>query len=173
MKDARALIHSLAAADLPRSSWYYPQTQKGDYEEIAPEHPECGLSRIMAELREVHDCAVKHKVVERLLRLSDLHTIRGTRQRRPGGIRNAIPEVGDTAPLVPRMDRTRSLQVFYTEVTEESHANGRRKAVLMPIIGHTRKPAVSWAVGKTGTTEVAFRARRRARETVGSFGIPY
>jgi len=48
----------------------------------------------MADLREVHDCVVNHKVVERLLRLWDLRIIRGTRKRRPSGIRKAILEVG-------------------------------------------------------------------------------
>ena len=63
-------------------------------EEIARQHPEYGLPRIMADLREVHDCVVNHKVVERLLRLWDLRIIRGTRKRRPSGIRKAILEVG-------------------------------------------------------------------------------
>jgi len=126
----------------------------------------------MADLREVHDCAVNHKVVERLLRLWDLRIIRGTRKRRPSGIRKAILEVGGKANLVAQMDRIELFQVVYTDFTEISYANGCRKAVLMPIIGHTSKLACGWAVGKTGTTEVALRAWRRARETLSGFGIP-
>lgn len=183
VKDAYGLNRSLAAADLPKSTWYYHQNEKVDYEEkyrhlkpiledIARQHPEYGLPRIMAELREVHDCAVNHKVVERLLRLWDLRIIRGTRKRRPSGIRKAILEVGDKANLVAQMDRIELFQVVYTDFTEISYANGCRKAVLMPIIGHTSKLACGWAVGKTGTTEVALRAWRRARETLSGFGIP-
>jgi len=70
------------------------------------------------------------------------------------------------------MDRIELFQVVYTDFTEISYANGCRKAVLMPIIGHTSKLACGWAVGKTGTTEVALRAWRRARETLSGFGIP-
>jgi len=183
VKDTFGLNRSLAAVELPKSTWYYHQNEKVDYkekhrhlkpilEEIARQHPEYGLPRIMAELREVHDCAVNRKVVERLLRLWDLRIIRGIRKRRPGGIRKAILEVGNRANLVAQMDRIELFQVVYTDFTEISYANGCRKVVLMPIIGHISKLACGWAVGKTGTTEVALRAWRRAREPLDGFGIP-
>jgi hypothetical protein len=74
VKDAKeiyGLNRSLAAIDLAKSTWYYHQNDKVDYEEkyqhlkpileaIAREHLEYGLPRIMVELREVHDCSVNH-----------------------------------------------------------------------------------------------------------------
>ena len=184
LKDTYGLNRSLSAAQLAKSTWYYHQNDKVDYaekhrdlrsipEEIARDHHEYGLPRIMAELQEVYDCGVNHKVVERLLRLWHLRIMRGTRRRKPSGIRKAILEVGDRANLVAQMDEIGLFQVVYTDFTELAYADGSRKAVLMPIIGHTSKLACGWAVGETGTTEVALRARRRARETLGGLGIPY
>ena len=62
-KDTYGLNRSLAAAELPKSTWYYHQNDKVDYEEkykdlksvlqeIARQHPEYGRPRIMAELGE-------------------------------------------------------------------------------------------------------------------------
>jgi len=183
-KDTYGLNRLLAAAELPKSTWYYHQEDKVDYkekyrglktilEEIAREHPEYGRPRIMAELREVYDCAVNHKVVERLLRLWDLRIMRGTRQRKPSGIRKAILEVGDRVNLVAQMDRIGLLRVVYTDFTELLYANGSRKAVLMPIIGHTSKLACGWAVGESGNTTVALRAWSRARDTLRHLGVAY
>jgi transposase InsO family protein len=184
VKDTFGLNRSLAAAELAKSTWYYHQNDKVDYaekyrdlkgilEEIAREHPEYGLPRIMAELREVYDCGVNHKVIERLLRLWDLRIMRGTRRRKPSGIRKAILEVGNRANLVAQMDDIGLFRVLYTDFTELTYANGSRRAVLMPIVGHTSKLACGWAVGKTGNTAVALRAWRRAREKLHRLGIPY
>jgi len=184
VKDTYGLNRALAAAELPKSTWYYHQNDKVAYEEkykhlkavlekIAREHPTYGLPRIMAELREVYDCGVNHKVVERLLRLWDLRILRGTRRCRPSGIRKAILAVGDRANLVAQMGEVDLFEVLYTDFTELSYANGHRKAVLMPIIGHTTKLACGWAVGEIGNTTVALRAWRRAKETLGSLGVPY
>jgi len=184
VKDTYSLNRSLAAAELPKSTWYYHQNDEVGYAEksrdlepilqkIAREHPKYGLPRAMPELLGVHGCGVNHKVVERLLRLWDLRILRGTRQRKPSGIRKAILKVDNRANLVAQMNAIGLFRVMYTDFTELSYANGGRKAVLMPIIGHTSKLACGRAVGETGTTELALRAWRRARETLGGLGIPY
>ena len=80
VKDIYGLNCALAAVGLPKSTWYYHQNDKVDYEEkyahlkpmletIAREYPEYGLPRIMPELRQVYHCPVNHKVVEQLLDL--------------------------------------------------------------------------------------------------------
>ena len=127
----------------------------------------------MAELREVYDCGVNHKVVERLLRLWDLRILRGTRQRKPNGIRKAILEVGDRPNLVAQTDEIGLFQVVYTDFTELVHANGSGKAVLMPIIGHTSKLICGWAIGESGNTSVAIRAWGRAKGAFRRLGVPY
>jgi len=184
VKDTYGLNRSLAAARLPKSTWYYHQNDKVDYEEkyrdlkpileeIAREHPKYGLPRIMAELREVYDCGVNHKVVERLLRLWDLRIMRGTRRRKPSGVRKAILEVGDRANLVAQANEIGLFRVVYTDFTELVYANGSRKAVLMPIIGHTSKLICGWAIGESGNTSVAMRAWRRAKGTFRRLRIPF
>ena len=184
VKDTYGLNRSLAAAELAKSTWYYHQNDKVDYEEkyrdlkpileeIARKHPEYGLPRIMPELREVYDCGVNHKVVERLLRLWDLRILRGTRQRKPSGIRKAILKVGERANLVGQMNGIGLFRVMYTDFTELPYANGRRKAVLMAIIGHTSKLACGWAVGQSGNTSVALRAWRRTKGTFSRLKVLY
>ena len=184
VKDRYGLNRALAAADLPKSTWYYHQNDKVDYEEkyshlkpiveaIARKHPEYGLPRIMVELRDVYHCSVNHKVVERLLGLWDLRILRGTRRRRPSGIHKAILEVGEMANLVAQTEEIGLFQVLYTDFTELVYADGHRKAVLMPIIGHTSKMACGWAVGESADTGLALQAWERAKKTFERLGIPY
>ena len=183
-KDRYGLNRALAAADLRKSTWYYHQNDKVDYEEkysrlkpileaIARKHPEYGLPRIMVELRDVYHCSVNHKVVERLLGLWDFRILRGTRRRRPSGIHKAILEVGEMANLVAQMAEIGLFQVLYSDFTELVYADGHRKAVLMPIIGHTSKLACGWAVGESGDTALALQAWERAKKTFRRLGIPY
>jgi putative transposase len=181
-RDIYGLNRSLAAVDLAKSTWYYHQNDKVDYEEkyqhlkpileaIAREHPEYGLPRIMVELREVYGCGVNHKVVERLLRLWDLRILRGTRRPTPSGIYKAILEVGDKANLVAQKDGIGLFEVVYTDFTELVYADGHRKAVLMPIIAHTSKLACGWAVGETGDTRLALQAWEGAKQVLRSLGV--
>jgi len=184
LKDRYGLNRALAAADLPKSTWYYHQNDKVDYEDkythlkpileaIARKHPEYGLPRIMVELQDVYHCSVNHKVVERLLGLWDLRILRGTRRRRPSGIHKAILEVGEMANLVAQTEEIGLFQVLYTDFTELVYADGHRKAVLMPIIGHTSKMACGWAVGESADTGLALQAWERAKKTFQCLGIAY
>jgi putative transposase len=181
-RDTYGLNRSLAAVDLAKSTWYYHQNDKVDYEgkyqhlkpileAIAREHPEYGLPRIMVELREVYSCGVNHKVVERLLRLWDLRILRGARRSSPSGIYKAILEVGDKANLVAQKDEIGLFEVVYTDFTELVYADGQRKVVLMPIIAHTSKLACGWAVGETGDTHLALQAWEGAKRMFRSLGI--
>jgi len=184
VKDTCGLNRALAAADLPKSTWYYHQNDKVDYERkyahlrriletIARKYPEYGLPRIMVELREVHRCHINHKVVERLLGLWDFCILRGARRRKPSGIQRAILEVGEHANLVAQMAEIDLFQVLYTDFTELLYANGHRKAILMPIIGHTSKMAFGWAIGESANTPLALQAWERSKQTCQQLEVHY
>ncbi len=183
-KDAYGLNLSLATVDLPKSTWYYRRKHKVDYadkyahllpilEEIAREHPEYGVPRIMPELREKYGVQVNHKVVERLLSIRDLVILRNVHRPSPSGIQQAITQVGKLANLVAQMEEIGLFQVVYTDFTELVYADGQRKAMLIPIIGHASKMAYGWAVGESANTALALQAWRRARETFQDMNIPY
>jgi transposase InsO family protein len=182
VKDTYGLNLALAAVDLPKSTWYYHQNDKVDYEEkyahlraileaIARKYPEYGLPRIMAELRDVYHCQVNHKVVERLLGLWDLSILRGTRRRKPSGVQRAILEAGEQANLVAQMAEIGLFQVLYTDFTELLYAEGCRKAILMPIIGHASKMAFGWAVGESDDTGLALQAWERAKRAFQELNV--
>jgi putative transposase len=182
VKDAHGLNCALAAVELPKSTWYYHQNDKVDYEEkyghlkpileaIARKYPEYGLPRIMAELRDVHDCHVNHKVVERLLRVWDLRILRGTRRRKPSGVYRAILEAGKLANLVAQMEEIGLFEVVYTDFTELLYADGGKKAFLMPIVGHASKAAFGWAVGESNDTALALQAWERAKRTFQGLNV--
>ena len=183
-KDTYGLNLTLAAIDLPKSTWYYHQRHKVAYEEkyaylfpildkIAREHPEYGVPRIMPELRDVYHIGVNHKVVERLLGMWDLSILRSTHRPRPSCVRKVIIEAGERANLVAQMDEIELFQVVYTDFTEILYADGRRKAILMPIIGHVSKMAFGWAVGQSRGTFLALQAWERAKETFRQMDISY
>jgi putative transposase len=174
---------ALAAIDLPKSTWYYHQKRKGAYEEkytylfpildeIARDHPEYGVPRIMPELREAYHVDVNHKVVERLLGIWDLSILRSTHRPRPSCVRKVILEAGERANLVAQME-IGLFQVVYTDFTEIVYAGGHRKAVLMPIIGHVSKAAFGWAVGQSRGTALALQAWEHAKKTFQQLGISY
>jgi putative transposase len=184
VKERYGLNLALAAAELPKSTWYYHQNHKLSYEEkyahllpvletIAREHPEYGVPRIMPELREEHGCDVNHKVIERLLGLWDLLILRSTRRPKPSSVQQAINEAGERANLVAQMEEIGLFEVLYTDFTELLYADGHRKASLMPIIGHTSKMAFGWAVGESADTVLALQAWERAKETFQWLAIPF
>jgi len=183
-KDTHGLNLTLAAIDLPKSTWYYHQKHKVAYEdkyadlfpileEIARAHPEYGVPRIMPELRQEHHIDVNHKVVERLLGIWDLSILRSTHRPRPSSVQKAITEVGELANLVAQMDEIGLLQVVYTDFTEILYADGDRKAILMPIIGHVSKMAFGWAIGQSRGTALALQAWEYAKRTFQQMGISY
>ena len=182
VKGRCSLNLALVTVSLPKSTWYYHQKHKMDYEEkyadllpileeIARQHPEYGVPRIMPELREECDLDVNHKVVERLLGIWDLSILRSTRRPKPSSIRQAITEAGDLANLVAQLEEIGLFQVLYTDFTELRYAGGRRKALLISIIGHASKLAYGWAVGEHPDTPLALKAWDRAKETCRQLDI--
>ena len=184
VKDTYSLNLALATVELPKSTWYYHQKHKVDYEEkyahlrsileeIARDHPEYGVPRIMPELRDEYKVAVNHKVVERLLGTWDLSILCSTHRPRPSSIQRAITEAGGLANLVAQMEEIGLFQVVYTDFTELVYTNGQRKAILMPIIGHTSKIAFGWAVGESANTVLALQAWKRAKGTFQELNISF
>jgi putative transposase len=184
VKDTYGLNVALTTVGLPKSTWYYHEKQKVDYEEkyayllpvldeIARKHPEYGVPRIMPELREEYDLDVNHKVVERLLGIWDLSIVRSTHRPRPSSIRQAITKAGGLANLVAQLEEIGLFQVLYTDFTELRYADGRRKAFLIPIIGHASKLAYGWAVGGHADTSLALQAWQQGKETCRQLDIAY
>ncbi len=183
-KDTHGLNLALATIDLPKSTWYYHQKRKVGYEEkyadlfpileeIARAHPEYGVPRMMPELRDEHHIDINHKVVERLLGIWDLSILRSTHRPRPSSVQKAITEAGGLANLVAQIDEIGLFQVVYTDFTEILYADGDRKAILMPIIGHVSKMAFGWAVEQSRGTALALQAWEHAKRTFQQIGISY
>jgi transposase InsO family protein len=178
------LNRTLAATDLPKSTWHYHRTRKVGYEdkyarlwpeleEIARQHPEYGILRTTAELRDHYGCQVNHKVIQRLHQLWDLRLLRSTRKPKPSKVRQAIVEAGERANLVALLEQIELFQVAYTDFTELLYANGKHKAHLMPIIDHVCKLVYGWAVGEGPDAQVALQAWERTKETCRQLDIPY
>ena len=175
---------TLKAADLPKSTYYYHQNEKVDYEEkysylkpkldeIIDEHPGYGRDKIKTELEENHGLTVNHKVITRLLRLWDFKLARAARSSEPSPVRQAISEASGDLNLVKDLNEEEIslFDVLYTDFTEIRHSNGGVKAWLIPVIGHRSKLIFGWAVGKSTTTEVASRAWEDTRETYEDYDI--
>jgi hypothetical protein len=74
---------------------------------------------------------------------------------------------------VAQKDGIGLVEVVYTDFTELVYADGRRKAVLMPIIAHTSKLACGWAVGETGDTRLALQVSIFARDWATGFRLSW
>ena len=181
-RQGHTLPAALAAVELPRSTWYYHQRRRASYgrkyghlreplETIARRHPEYGYRRTTVELGETYGQRVNHKVVQRLHRLWDLPLIRGTRPPKPSGIRQVITAAGDRINLVMGKETIRPFEVAHADFTELVYANGHRKAKLIPIIDHTTKLVLGWAVGEHAVTQLALAAWKRASRSLQRHGV--
>jgi putative transposase len=181
---AYGLNRALAAVDLPRSTWHYHRTHKVSYEdkyaplwpaleEIARQHPEYGVLRTTAELRDRYGRRVNHKVVQRLHQVWDLRLSRSTHKPKPSKVRQAIVEAGERANLVARLEQIGLFQVAYTDFTELLYANGKHRAHLIPIVDHVSKLVYGWAVGEGPDARVALQAWKRTKGTCRRLAIPY
>lgn len=176
------LAPALAALELSKSTWYYHRRHKISYErkwgylrsileQIARRHPEYGYRRTTEELRKGWGLIINRKVIQRLHRLWDLALLRCVRIPKPSGIRRIILEAKGRANLVAPLKTIGLFQVTYTDITEICYAGGRRKAYLMPIIGHVSKKVYGWSLGERANLLLARTAWERARRTFRRLGI--
>lgn len=179
VRDTFGLGPTLRAVGLPPSTWHYWAAERRPYEAkyghlrsplevIAREHPEYGYRRTTTELREAHRQLVNHKVIQRLHQLWDLPLLRRTRPPRPSGVREVLTELGDRVNLVAGLEPIGPFEVAYTDFTELVYATG--KAQLIPIVDHTTKVALGWAVGARAVTELALQAWEAAKATLDRLG---
>jgi len=184
VRNEYSLTVALAAVELPKSSWYYHQNQKVSYkekyahlrpilEEIARNHPEYGYRRTQKELAETYQYPYSREVVRRLHRLWELRLLRSTQPPQPSPVRQTITAAGERVNLVAQRAEIGLFEVAYTDFTELPFANGRRKAYLMPILGHQSKIVYGWATADRANTQTALRAWARAKETFQALAIPY
>ena len=178
-REAHGLAPALRAAGLSRSTWYHHTRTRVRYAEkyahlesplkaIAEAHPEYGYRRTTAELRETYGYRVNRKVVARLHRLWDLPLRRTVTRPKPSAVRRAIDAAGPRANLLSGRPKAEigPLEVFYTDFTELVHADGTRKAWLIPILDHRAKYVPGFAVGASANSELALSAWTAAERTL-------
>lgn len=181
--EEHGLAPALAVVDLPKSTWYYHHNRKVAYEEkygslqeplegIARAHPEYGYRRTTRELRATYGYQINHKVVQRLHQLWDLPVLRSAKRPKGSDLRQVITAADGRMNLVANLEEIKLFQVAYTDFTELVYAEGRRKAQLIPIIGHVCKVVYGWAVGERATTELALTAWRETKKTFEECAIP-
>lgn len=178
------LAPALAALELAKSSWYYHQQQKVSYEQkyahlrpeleaIAQGHPDYGYRRTTVELNARIEPTVNRKVVQRLHQMWDFKLRRNVRPPKPSRLRQVITQAGERANLVAQLETIGLFEVVYTDFTELGYADGRRKAYLMPIIGHLSKFVFGWAVGPQANTDLALTAWAQAKVTFAQLAVDY
>jgi putative transposase len=184
VKQEYGLNMALRAIDLPKSTWYYRKKNKQCYEEkyshlkptiekIIGEHPEYGYPRIKVELEEEYKKVINHKVILKLLNIWDLKMLRVIRPKERSTARKVIEEAGSDANLVKKKQDIGLFEVAYTDFTKVPYDGGKREAWLIPIIGHTSKIILGWAVGKSANTELALTALEQMKETFNRLNISF
>jgi putative transposase len=170
----------LAALGLSKGTWSYAQ-KKRSYEErhsglrqplleIARQHPEYGYRRTNAELRD-RGIQVNRKVVARLHTAWDLAVIKRIRKPKASSLARLLKETGSRINLVANLCSIDDFEVLYTDFTEILYRRGRAKAQLMPIVDHSSKLVIGYALGEADNTELALAAWRRAKKTLKRYGV--
>ncbi len=176
------LTAALEAVELPKSTWYYQQ-ERVSYadkhqalrplvEQVVAEHPDYGIRRVTEELQQGHQQLVNRKVVARLLGLWDLALRRSTHAPPPSGLQQVIAASGERANLLPGLSDIGLFEVLVTDFTELPYAGGQHKAYLMPLLDHTGKLAVGWAVGPSDNSQLALAAWKHAKATLRRYRVP-
>lgn len=180
--DDYGLTAALSVAELPKSTWYYHQKHKVSLDEkyahlrpileaIARRHPEYGYRRTCTELAETYGYVHGTELVRKLHKRWNLRLLHNTRRSPPSAVQQAITEAGERANLVAQREDIGLFAVLYTDFTELRFANGRRKAYLMPILGHASKLVFGWSVSAHANTAAALAAWKKAKETFQQLGI--
>jgi putative transposase len=138
--------------------------------EIARQHPEYGYRRTNAELPD-RGIQVNRKVVARLHTTWDLAVIKRIRKPKASSLARLLKETGPRINLVANLSSIDDFEVLYTDFTEILYRRGRAKAQLMPILDHASKLVLGHALGEADNTELALEAWRRAKKTLGRYGV--
>jgi transposase InsO family protein len=170
----------LAALDLSKGTWSYAQKKRSCEErhsglrqpllEIARKHPEYGCRRTNAELRE-RGILINRKVVARLHTTWDLAVIKRIRKPKAGSLARLLKESGPRINLVANLAAIDDFEVLYTDFTEIVYRRGRAKAQLMPIVDHSSKLVVGYALGEADNTELPLAVWRRAKKTLKRYRV--
>lgn len=177
------LNQTLQVIGLPKSTWYYSQKQKVNLEnkygylkddlfKIAREHPGYGYRRTTAELNRAYGHQINHKTVAKLNQSWELPIIRQVKHPQPSGITRVIKQSGNKANLVAQINSPVLFQICYTDFSQVTYANGRKKAQFMPLLEHLSKLVPGWALGEHDDTQLALLAWFEAKRTMEKLGFP-
>ena len=179
--DTYGLNMTLNAIGLPKSTWYYWKNKKVNYEqkydylhqpliEALDDNPAYGYRRVETEMK-ARGYQVGESVVQRILGMWNLSLRRCVGKPKPSVPRKILAKEGNGMNLVAGIEEPEPLQVFYTDFTAILYAGGRKKAYLMPLVGHTTKWVVGWALGYRSNTELALEALSMAATTLDEMGL--
>jgi putative transposase len=182
VREEYGLNQTLGGVGLAKSTWYYWQRERQDYsqkyerlraalEDIAQKWPEYGYRRTTQALRDEHGQVVNHKVVQRLHQEWELALKRATHRPKPSQIRKVIRQAGERANLVADLEEIGLFEVLYTDFTEILYAQGQWKAHLMPILDHTTRTSVGWALGERANRDLALTAWQTATAQLREWGL--
>lgn len=169
----------LKALGLSKGTWHYRHHRLSQQERDAPlkakvievieQHPSYGYRRILEELVELHEEAVNHKRLRRVLTSYDLGLRRSLPALRPRPVVKLLAAAGSAKDLV----KGRSfgvLEAFSTDFTEIIYAGGRKKAWLMVLLCIESRWAGGWAVGPARNRQLALQALEMMKRRMEAFG---
>jgi len=181
------LNRCLRATQLPKSTYYYRKNRpdgpsKDDQRlmqhvrAIIRDHPDYGYRRILPELRERTGEQVNHKRLRRLLNEHELGLPRCLPKATPSPVQEILQEASGQLNLVQRYLGTgqhpKPLEVFSTDFTQLSYAEGTRTAHLVAVVDIGSRCALGWAVGPSANRELALRCWERVRARMAGLGRP-
>jgi len=175
------LNQTLRVLEICKSTWYYYQKEKVDYEQRyahlrAPllkaisEHPSYGWRKLQAELAEEYGIIINHKPLKKLLRIWELHLPRIVHKPRKNRIVKLIQEVGDRANLIKEKKTVKPLEVLLTDFTWLYYCNGSRKAGFISYKDLAGKAIYGYGLGESQDTTLALYAWGNVKKRLKKLG---
>lgn len=181
LKEKFGLNRTLKIIGVPKSTWYYHQNEKVDYEEKyahvkeplmdgIEKNPAYGWRKLKDELKDVYGIRINHKPLKKLLNLWGLALLRVVEKPRKNPIVKLIQEVGDRANLLKEMDlnKIEPFEVLITDFTWVYYHSGKKKAALIGYEDLAGKVIYGHAVGKSQDTALALEAWKKTKKTLKS-----
>ena len=176
------LNQTLSVLEIPKSTWYYYQNGKVDFEKkyqylkgdlvkAIAENPAYGYRKLETELAKNYKQQINHKTLQKLLNLWELALPRTVSRPRKNRILKLIQSIGDKANLVKAIKDPAPFEILITDFTWIYYRNGKARRALISYEDYRSKYVVGYTIGESQDSALAIKAWKKAKSGLKRWGI--
>lgn len=176
------LNQTLRLLEVPKSTWYYYQNEKKDFEDkysclradlmkAIRGNPIYGYRKLKVELDDVYEHCINHKTLKKLLNIWEIALPRRIIRPRKNRILTLIQSIGARANLLKAIENPSPFEVIVTDFTWLYYNEGDARAALIGYEDYGSKKVLGYGLGLTQDTELAITAWGKAKNCLSRYGV--